>query len=137
MARETMAQMRARMKQQAANAHADEVKPDTSTAPSPTPTGATSKRRRRRSPWVNPYPDAQPFQTGFYVTEEDIELIKALRLRLRFARDWMVLKYALERLKAELDADVFAQLARKRKRTSPNHTKGSQESKDSRSSKAA
>jgi hypothetical protein len=69
----------------------------------PAPRGSRQAPRRRRSPWVNPYPGAAPFQTSVYPTDEDLDLIKELRLRLHFSREWMVLKYALERLKAELE----------------------------------
>jgi hypothetical protein len=109
-----MTQLRDRMRQQAAQAHADAATHTeaASVAPAPAVTEPTASapdrptaktQRRRRSPWVNPYPDAMPFQTSVYLTNDDLELIKELRFRLRFAREWMVLKYALERLKVELD----------------------------------
>lgn len=64
----------------------------------------TSKlQQRRRSPWVNPYPDAETYHTSDYRRHEDAERIKNLRLKLRFVRDWMVTAYALERLEKDFD----------------------------------
>jgi hypothetical protein len=108
MATESIAKMRDRLRQQAAQAHTG----DATAAIAPVlveaepASGAvrpgTKAPRRRRSPWVNPYPDAMPFQTSVYLTNDDLELIKELRLKLHFSREWMVLKYALDRLKGEL-----------------------------------
>ena len=118
MASEKIAQMRDRIRQQAAQAHPEDAsapdsKATTEAAIAPIPVAAeptpavvqanTKAPRRRRSPWVNPYPDAMPFQTSVYLTNDDLELIKELRLKLHFSREWMVLKYALERLKGELE----------------------------------
>jgi hypothetical protein len=121
MASEAIQKMRDRMRQQAAQAHAEDAATPVSTATTeaataPTPVAvepspslappSTKATRRRRSPWANPYPDAMPFQTSVYLTNDDLELIKELRLKLHFSREWMVLKYALERLKVELDKGV-------------------------------
>ena len=123
MAREAIQTMRDRMRQQAAQAHPDDatapdIRATAEAATAPTPVAAeptpsvarpSSKApRRRRSPWVNPYPDALPFQTSVYLTNDDLELIKELRLKLHFSREWMVLKYALEKLKADLEKGTSA-----------------------------
>lgn len=62
-----------------------------------TPNTAT-KPKKRRSVWTNPYPDAQPHQSTVYTCDEDDLLVKQLRLKLRFSKDWMVYKFALEEL---------------------------------------
>jgi hypothetical protein len=119
MATEAIQKMRDRIRQQAAQAHTEDVTaPDstalTQAAIAPTPVvaeptsnvarpSAKAPRRRRSSPWTNPYPDAMPFQTSVYLTNDDLELIKELRLKLHFSREWMVLKYALEKLKVDLE----------------------------------
>jgi hypothetical protein len=71
--------------------------------PTPPPAVVPKAKRRRVSQWINRYPDATPFQTTVYLTDEDLALIKSLRLKLKFSRDWQVLKYALERLAKEVD----------------------------------
>ena len=53
---------------------------------------------RHRSIWTNPYPDAQPHQSTIYTCDEDALLVKQLRLKLKYSKDWMVYKYALEEL---------------------------------------
>lgn len=127
MAKESMAQLRDRVRKQVAQAH---VQPETAlndTLPkSETTAGISSQQvphiqevqassdmqtkpsspklqKRRRSRWVNPYPDAIPFQISVYLTEEDLVLIKSLRLKFRFAREWMVIKYALEKLDQDIE----------------------------------
>jgi hypothetical protein len=60
------------------------------------------KKRRTRSKWINPYPNVEPFQFCIYTTDEDIERIKTLKLKLHYARDWMVIKKALEELEKNL-----------------------------------
>ncbi len=121
--KESLEEMRKRMRSQAAGAHiapepetpAKSETPETAPkppAPAKKPTTSktvaaqpkTQPQRRRRSKWDNPYPDAEAFQTSTYLTEEDIVLIKSLRLRLHYAREWMVIKYALEKLDNELKA---------------------------------
>ena len=57
-----------------------------------------AKPNRRRSIWTNPYPDAQPHQSTIYTCDEDALLVKQLRLKLKYSKDWMVYKYALEEL---------------------------------------
>jgi hypothetical protein len=110
-----MAAFRDRMRKQMAEAHLEPEIPDSSqptiatTTPGATPEQspaamqavevaaprASAAQRRHRSKWANPYPEVVPFQTSVYLTEEDIIRIKSLRLKLHFAREWMVLKYAL------------------------------------------
>jgi hypothetical protein len=107
-----------RIRGQAATAHADdtptqpEVKEESKrvsvpslpieSAPEkpskPTPQKRDTKPKRRRSIWGNPYPDAQPHQTTIYTCDEDALLVQQLRLKLRYSKDWMVYKYALEEL---------------------------------------
>lgn len=107
-----------RIRGQAANAHADEipVEPVVDTKPvqeaipqateKPVATRETkkaapktvSKPKARRSVWNNPYPNAQPHQSTVYTCDEDDLLVKQLRLKLRYSKDWMVYKYAIEEL---------------------------------------
>jgi len=108
---DAITQMRDRMRNQAAQAHlepeqtqphteaAPELPQPTPSAPAPVPAAPFAPTKRRRdSKWVNPYPEAKPFQVSIYLTEDDLELIKALRLKLHYSKEWMVLKRALETL---------------------------------------
>jgi len=103
-------QFRNRIRSQVSQSHVEpEIIPESDAPSVPTSsikaTRATPDAktpRRRRSKWENPYPNAEPFQTSVYLTEEDIELIKSLRLKLHLAREWMVIKYALEKLGKDL-----------------------------------
>lgn len=110
----------ARIRNQAAVAHVDEavVEPEVKAEPkrevekAPVQKQAVPEKRakqppkiapkttptRRRSIWTNPYPDAQPHQSTIYTCDEDAMLVKQLRLKLKYSKDWMVYKYALEEL---------------------------------------
>lgn len=107
MAKESMAQLRDRVRKQVTQAHPQS--PDNHEAQGQGDahinSSGTTPQKRRRSRWTNPYPDAMPFQTSVYLTDEDLVIIKSLRLRLHFAREWMVLKYALEELDKHLTAN--------------------------------
>ena len=107
-----------RIRGQAATAHADEmpiqpevkaeskqvsvpsvpIQPKPEKPSKPTTQKRDIKPKRRRSIWENPYPDAQPHQTTIYTCDEDTMLVQKLRLKLRYSKDWMVYKYALEEL---------------------------------------
>jgi hypothetical protein len=62
---------------------------------------APKANKRRRSPWTDPYPDVEAHQATIYQTDEDPMLIKQLRLKLKFSKDWHVYKYALDKLAKE------------------------------------
>ena len=115
---DAITKMRDRMRNQAAQAHlepeqaqpiVEPVPEPPKPAPSPpapvseAPLAPIRPRRRRDSKWVNPYPDAKPFQVSIYLTEDDLELIKSLRLKLHYSKEWMVLKRALETLDNEVE----------------------------------
>ncbi len=135
MAKESMAQLRDRVRKQVAQAHtqpetatsdmsspqpekATDTLPQQTTENQETPEGreahinssGTKRQKRRRTRWTNLYPNAMPFQTSVYLTEEDLVLIKSLRLKLHLAREWMVIKYALEELDKNLEAYKIKQL---------------------------
>lgn len=115
---QSMSDYLTRIRGQAANAHVDEtpgelvaaVKSVQEVNPQATektsakreakqaPSKAVSKPRARRSVWTNPYPDAEPHQSTVYTCDEDDLLVKQLRLKLRYSKDWMVYKHALEEL---------------------------------------
>lgn len=103
----SIAAYRDRLRSQVPQSHADEPEPvepaalpEVQTQVHSEPKAATHKKPRK-SRWDNPYPDAKPFQVSVYLEDEDLELVKSLRLRLHYSREWMVLKKALELLDKE------------------------------------
>jgi hypothetical protein len=107
--KDSIAAYRDRLRSQVPQSHtepeAEAVEQETElpAEPAPTPVQAVpaTPKKPRRSRWTNPYPDAKPFQVSVYLEDEDLVRVKRLRLQLHYARDWMVLKKALEVLEKE------------------------------------